>query len=186
MVGSRPQIKMKKRMEDYMQRLTYLKTCALALVGTILFTSALTAQPVRDRILGDLEITEGQNYTVIQVGFNFPVRYVRHFPLESGNELRIKLLPIAISPIDREALFERESIRPPSNDTAGLLEVVYEGDQEVGLFLTLLFHHPVHFQVKQGSDFRSLTVIVGGGGASAPPINRTVTPGCGTRKGIAQ
>ncbi len=125
-----------------------------------LLAPGLKSQPVRDRILGDVEITDDGECVDIQVAFNFPVQYVKHFPFETGGEVRTQLLPILISPIDKKALFKRESVRPPVDNLAGLSDIIYEGDMEGGPFLALMFQTPVAFKVKQGSDYRSLTVIV--------------------------
>jgi len=123
--------------------------------------SHLYSQPVRDRVLGKLKIAVEEDYAVIEVGFNFPVRYVRHFPYESGKELRIKMAPISVGAVDQDALFERESIRPSPGELPTLLEVAYEGDMPGGPFLTLLFQQELEYLVVQGPDFRSLIIVVG-------------------------
>ena len=71
-----------------------------------------------------------------------------------------------------DALFKREAVVPPRNDYAGLVEVVFEGDIATGPYLTLLFAYRVHFEVKQGSDFRSLAIAVQG-----PEPSESCTPG---------
>jgi len=129
----------------------------------------LHAQPVRDRVLGDLQISVEEGYAVIKVGFNFPVRYVRHFPIDSGKELRVKLSPISVGAVDQDALSERESIRPSTGDLPVLLEVAYEGDMPGGPFLTLLFQQEREYLVAQGSDFRSLIIVIGLPGEETSP-----------------
>ena len=121
----------------------------------------MLAQPVRDRVLGNLQISVEEGYAVIEVGFNFPVRYVRHFPYESGKELRVKLSPISVGAVDQDALFDRESTRPSTGELPILLEVAYEGDMPSGPFLTLLFHQELEYLVAQGPDFRSIIIVVG-------------------------
>lgn len=157
-------------MEDSnkMLPLTLIKRTILIVLGLLLLSMDTQAQPVRDKILADADIRQESECAFVRVGFNFPVRYVKHFPYEYGEELRIQLDPIAISPVDRDALFKRESMRPPSNEIAALLEIIYEGDMEGGPFLTLLFRRPVAFKVGQGADFRSLMIVVPGSKASAP------------------
>jgi len=140
----------------------------LSLLWVSLLQGVSIAQPVRDRVLADVKIVEKTECAVIHIGLNFPVRYLEHFPLSSGDELRIRLVPIAISADDREALFKRESVRPDPNDLAQLSEVVYEGDVAGGPYLTLLFRHPVQYKVSQGSDFRSILVAVSLPESSAP------------------
>jgi hypothetical protein len=120
----------------------------------------LCAQPISGRIISDVDIFAGEEQTEVHINFNFPVRYLRHFPEKTGEELRIQLRPIAVSPDDREALFQRESFVPNEHNQANLSEVIYEGDSFSGLFLTLYFNDVETYQVKQGADYRSLTIIV--------------------------
>ncbi len=118
------------------------------------------AQPVRDRLMGDVEIRTGTDYSVIEVAFTFPVRYVRHFPLGVSKETRIQLEPIAINPQDLDALSNRESMSPRADNPAHATEVLYEGDVAGGPYLTVLFDQPVRYEVKQGDDYRSILVLV--------------------------
>ena len=110
----------------------------------------------------DVTITEEAGCAVIRVAFPFRVRYVKHFPYVSGDDLRIQFEPLTVSPADREAVFRRRSVRPPRSQIASLAEVVYEGDVAGGPFLTLFFARPRMFSVKQGADFRSLIIVVRG------------------------
>jgi hypothetical protein len=150
---------------NIMNRKRVVKTWVLGLIGLLVLSSALRATQV---IVNDVEIKEEGKCAVIRVEFSFPVRYVKHFPYESGDDLRIQIEPIAVSQGDKEALFTRESVRPPPNDIASLLEVVYEGNIEGGPFLTLSFRRPVVFKVEQGTDFRSIIIGVHGPEALEP------------------
>ena len=118
------------------------------------------AQPARDRVLGDVELTEYPEAVQIRVGFNFPVRYQGHFPTEKGEELRVQLAPIAVGQVDRDALFQRESYTPPAPNLAGVNEILFEGDMRSGFYLTLFFRGEAHWQVTQGSDYRSLQIEI--------------------------
>jgi len=149
-----------------MKKLTIALILALALGG--IFFLSQWSEAERLNILDDVRITERDGCAVIRVGFNIPVRYVKHFPYESGDDLRIQLEAISISPGEREALFRNEYHRPPPDDTSGLEEVLYEGNVEGGPFLSLFFRTPVVFKVEQGSDFRSLVVVVTGPEAKEP------------------
>jgi hypothetical protein len=152
-----------------MRTINFANIWIITFLGLLLHSSDLIAQPVRDRILGDLVVSKHDGGGEIQVGFTFPVRYVKHFPYESGDELRVQVEPIAISRSDKDALFKRESIKPPRNGIPDLLEVIYEGDVVEGPFVTLVFRRPVAFKVEQGADFRSLTITVRVPERSAPP-----------------
>lgn len=132
--------------------------CCLSVL--LFFGLPLQAQPPRDRVLGDVEISEQPEAILISVAFNFPVRYLNHFPTKTGDDLRIQLQPIAIAAVDREALFHRESYTPPSPNLAGVTEIRYEGDTFSGLFLALHFQEQARWQVEQGADYRSLQIRV--------------------------
>lgn len=143
-------------------------TIAVGLLVITLAAWAASAQPGRDRVLGNVEIDEDSSCAVVRVGFNFPVRYVTHVPHGTGKELRIQLRPIAFNPADQSALSRREAASPPGNTFAALTEVVYEGDINGGPYLTLLFRRKVAFSVGQGDDYRSLIIAVVGPEPSGP------------------
>lgn len=145
-----------------MRAATLIKVGIVTVVALLLLSMAVLKAMAPILTLNDVTIAEYDGCAVIQVMFNFPLRYVKHFPYESGDDLRIQFdpIPIAVPPGETSALFTRESVRPPSNDIASLLEVIYEGNVEGGPFLTLYFRHPVVFKVEQGADFRSLNIVV--------------------------
>ncbi len=139
-----------------------LSLVSALIVGLISLASSSPAQPVRDRILAGVHLFEDAGCAVVKVKLNLPVRYLSHFPPANGDELRIKLRPILISSEDLAVLFKRESVRAPASDRAAIAKIIYEGDDLSGPVLTFLFRHPVAFKVRQGNDFRSLTVAISG------------------------
>ena len=147
-------------------------------ISLLLVASLSGAEPARNRFLDEVHVTDQGACSVIRVGFTLPIRYVRHFPPDRGEELRIKLDPIAVSPVDRPALGMRESLRPTPNGHVPLHEVVFEGDMEGGPFLTLDFSRMVNYAVRQGRDFRSLIIAVTtGDGVSPAQCRLTEDPG---------
>lgn len=134
----------------------------LILISLISPPGPAWAQPGRDRLLNVVAIDEDTGCAVVTIEFNIPIRYVDHFPLKSGKELRIRLRALAVSPFDRPALSRREAALPPPNEFAALTEVIYEGDIPVGPYLTLRFRRPVTYTVGQGADYRSLRVAIVG------------------------
>lgn len=133
----------------------------LTILALLLFSAATAAgQPVRDRLLDDVTINKGSEYAAIKIDLSFPVRYVRHFPLDVGSEVRIQLEPLAISPQDRDALLGREAVTPREGNPASAAEVLYEGDVAGGPYLSVIFSQRVNYRVVQGSDYRSILVLV--------------------------
>jgi len=130
----------------------------LPILVILSLSTASMAQPSRDRVLSDLQITEQSGQAVVDIEFNFPVRYIRHFPESQGDELQIQFDPIAVNPNDREALYQREAITGDEDNLADISEVVYEGDSFSGFRVTVYFNHPQTYTVTQGGDYRSIVV----------------------------
>ena len=136
------------------------ETAFLLLLAIATFVSA---QPGRRNVLDDVQIHERGNAVVVDVSFSFPIRYVKHFPIERGDEIRIELETITVSKVDRDAIFGRESLASFAyDDRAPIERVIYEGDVEPRPFLTIEFEHAVVFRVEQGEDFRSLRIVLPG------------------------
>ncbi len=142
--------------------MTEARGLPVAVLALIAMIAAAQAQPVADRILAGVSYAEEGGCTLVRVGLNLPVRYIGHFPLASGDELRIRLQPLALSPADEVGLAGRESLRPPVNLRAAIARILYEGDDPAGPSLTLFFRHPVAFRVAQGGDSRSVIIAVAG------------------------
>ncbi|MEK6758767.1 MAG: hypothetical protein AABY51_03260 [Deltaproteobacteria bacterium] len=111
-------------------------------------------------VLDRVEIMNDAGCAEIDVSFNFPVRYVRHFPAGSGSDLRIQVEPIVTSEADRSNIATRETIQPDPDHLSTLEKIVYEGDEIGGPFLSFYFNTDVAFKVEQGPDYRSLVIWV--------------------------
>jgi len=143
-------------------RSVVLKTAigVLLVLVIVLVAQLAGSEPVRKKILDQLDIQAVEGATVIHISLTSPVRYIRHFPYVSGEELRIKILLFDVSSDNRKALSGREALVPFDAGDLPLEEVVYEGDMEGGPYLTLLFSRNVDFGVQQGTDSRSIVVFV--------------------------
>ena len=135
---------------------------ALFLTVLVLLTTgwAISAQPAGDKIIGSalLDIVDG--HVILEVKLTFPFRYQSHFPQETGDELRIRITPVRVPASDLDAVFRREGLVPPDADIAAIDEVIYEGDTGGGPYLTVRFTHPVRYEVIQGNDYRSLSIVI--------------------------
>lgn len=150
-----------------MPRRSPVATAGLGLAAILI----LLGPPTRaqwDPVLGDVTITGTAGCTAIQIGFEMPVIYLRHFPYESGESLLVMVRPAGSRPRNLESDLPRETaLIPPSSFTA-LREIMLEGDAPGGPYLSILFTHEVSFSVRQGRDYRSIVVYVPSPGASEP------------------
>ena len=148
-----------------LQKLPMLAICTVAIIGVLFFAT----RPMAGRVVvDDLEVVQDRGCSTITVTFNFPVQYIKHFPYESGEDLRIQLDPIVTGTEEGNALYTRETVQLPPNGTGALVDVAYEGHVDGGPYLTLFFQTPVKFNVAQGKDFRSLVVAVSVIDANSP------------------
>ena len=132
----------------------------LLALAVALLAQLVSSEPVRKKILDQLDVREGEEVTTIHISLTSPVRYIRHYPYESGEELRIKISLFDVSRDNRQAFFSRETLVPFNTEDLPLDEVVYEGDIESGPYLTLFFSRRVDFGVQQGTDSRSIVVYI--------------------------
>jgi len=132
----------------------------LLALAVVLIAQLVSSEPVRKKILDQLDVREGEEVTTIHISLTSPVRYIRHYPYESGEELRIKISLFDVSRDNRQAFFSRETLVPFNTEDLPLDEVVYEGDIESGPYLTLFFSRRVDFGVQQGTDSRSIVVYI--------------------------
>jgi len=84
-----------------MSRASFLRILAITAAALLLFSSWLFAGR---RVIDEVTITEEYGCSVVRVAFNFRVRYVTHFPVEEGTDLRVQLAPVAAGPADEESL----------------------------------------------------------------------------------
>jgi len=139
------------------------KVRSVLIVFSILATffahvAVVRPQPLRREILKDIYVEKRDDFVRVEMEFNFPIRYVNHFPQDKGDELRIRLEPLLFE--DTRILLSRESIKIPYEIEEIVSEITYEGDIQGGPYLTVRFNEEVRYSVFQGSDFRSLVIEV--------------------------
>jgi tetratricopeptide (TPR) repeat protein len=136
---------------------------AAATVAICQLATAVIAEPVLDRALSGLRLfSPSASCTVVKVEFNFRVRYVSHFPLTAGEELRVTVRAIDPTQAAALAVLRREALRAPNNPAAAIRAIDFEVDQPTGPVLRVQFLHPVTYQVAPGSDFESIIVAIAG------------------------
>ena len=124
------------------------------------------AEPLTNRVLQGHQLTTKDGCLMMKVSFNIRIRYVSHFPLESGTELRIAVRPIDPGQAVAEILTRRESLRPPDSRAAPVKAIDFEAARADGPSLTVQFLRPVVFKVGQGADFESVVIAISDPGSS--------------------
>jgi tetratricopeptide (TPR) repeat protein len=142
---------------------------ALTLVGAVLFgLRPAPAQPVLDLALSDAQLAIRQECAILKVNFNIRVRYANHFPISSGNELRITVNPIDRAEAAALLTLKREAARVPLNGKlAGIKAIDFETRYPMGPVLRIVFDHPVSYRVAPGLDTQSMVVAIAGAKPSA-------------------
>ena len=125
------------------------------------------SEPVLNQVLSGAKAipAAGTGCPSIRIGFNFRVRYVSHFPLNGGTELRIKVRPLDLIAAGENIKTPRESVRAPNLPGAGIRDIEFEANGS-GPLLIVYFDEPATYSVAQGNDFTSISLRVAGPGAS--------------------
>jgi tetratricopeptide (TPR) repeat protein len=148
-------------------RLNKLLLAGAACILACHVATPLSAEPVLDRALSAVQLLKKGSCSIVKVEFNFRVRYISHFPIGRGDELRVAVRPVDPTQANALALLSREALRPPIDATAAIKAIDFEVDQPTGPVLRVQFEHPVSYQVAQGGDFESIVVAISGKTPSA-------------------
>lgn len=105
-----------------------------------------------------MESGETNGVPEVRISFNVPVRYLRHSPRNHSDTIHIQFFPLNISQLEAAAFLHRESLQLPRNLPVPIVEVVYDGVVAGRPFLDLRFARPVHYEVRQGDDLRSILI----------------------------
>jgi hypothetical protein len=135
----------------WLRALLGLATCAL-------FTTIVNAQ-----LLDDIEVRSDQGVSEIRLHFTAPVRYIKHFPAERGELIKLYLQVLSLDGTEEMPLQEYK--RTPSIPLVPPYTVMYSTARTClavrdPLCLDIQFSKPVRFSVRQGEDGRSILVHV--------------------------
>ncbi len=138
-----------------------------SIVSTLLLSLALLAphsqaQPIGEGVMADLDVYTGAECEpeIAVVQMNIPIRYLSHFPRNTGSQVRIRVRPLTVSALDADRLDDRESRAPAFRRTTLLREATFEGDIQGGPFLSLRFSKKARFHIFQGHDYRSIWAVI--------------------------
>jgi len=137
----------------------YLFVPFVAIAILVYANISLSQRTESGKVFNEVLISEYQGCYYICVQFDYPMRYMNHFPFDQGKELRIELQPMDVIRSDVPALFRVEAASLP-DDHFPLSEVVWEGLMGNSLYLTLHFQEEESYSVSQCTNFRGVLVTV--------------------------
>lgn len=150
--GCRSNVRVKKNLVFMIKVLT-----TLLLVIVVLYPISTQA---RGRVLENIGFRQIDQALEVKIDFTVPLRYLHHNPQNYGREVQIQISPLAPGPIGAIDLKNRETLSIPDDNPAGISRVEYEGRDVVGPTVTVNFSRARSFEIKQGSDSRSLIITI--------------------------
>lgn len=130
--------------------LVFLLGCALPLAS-------------RAQLIDDIEARTVQGVAEIRLQFTVPVRYIKHFPVDRGEMIKLYLQTVGLE--DREEIYPREYVRTPPIPLGSPFHVIYTTARtcfaiQDPLCLDIQFSQPVRFRIRPGNDGRSILLTV--------------------------
>lgn len=137
-------------------------------VATLLVTAATAgAQSRASRALRSVEIEVTATGWMLELRFEFPIRYLSHSPQRPGRSLRILIDPLELGGGEMPKGLRRETLPIPRNEPIPLLQIVYDASLRETPFVELQFEQTLAFEVKQATGFRGLEIRVERPGATS-------------------
>jgi hypothetical protein len=170
-----------------MVELRSLLSWAMMLAAPVLVAASpgVRAEPVTDQLLSNVSVAETGPCAVVRIDFNVKVQYLNHFPLASGDELRIQVNPLDKLSGDRRPVGTLEALRAPSSAQASIHGIELESKGQTSA-LTIFFKRTVAFKVAQGLDFKSVVIAISSPKTpgSCEPVIGAGDPSAGLRGSI--
>lgn len=147
-----------------------------AYVGAALLAAGgLLMQAVSAQMLDDIDVRVDQGIAQIRLQFTAPVRYIRHFPVDQGELVKLYLQVLSLE--DFELIDLQEYKRTPKSTAVPPFTVMYTTVRNClavpnPLCLDIQFSQPVRFRVRQGEDSRSILLDILPPAGGAPSSKR--------------
>ena len=113
-----------------------------------------------DRMLYDVEVSETDQYDVLFIKFNLPMRYTSHFPEGKTDFVQVRLQGLAHAALDKHEHLTRAALDPKHLRHIPLSDVVYEGNVPGGPFLSLRFSVPVVFEIQEDRHLKGIRLLL--------------------------
>jgi hypothetical protein len=128
-----------------------------------MLAGALLAAGSHAQLLDDVEVRSNQGIVEIRLQFTVPVRYIKHFPAERGELIKLYLQVLSLDGTEERDMQEYK--RTPSIPLVPPFTVMYSTVRTClsvrdPLCLDIQFSKPVRFSIHQGEDGRSILLHV--------------------------
>lgn len=115
------------------------------------------------QLIDDIEARTDQGVTEVRLQFNMPVRYVKHFPQEQGELVKIYLQALTLEGL--EEIDRTTYKRTPAVPQLPPFKVLYTTVRNCfavrdPVCLDIQFSQPVRFTIHQGDDGRSILLHI--------------------------
>lgn len=126
-------------------------------------TGLLLSAGARADVLEDMETRTDQGVGEIRLLFSVPVRYLKHFPAQHGELLKVYLQTVGLEAPTGEEL--RGYKHSPAMPLVPSYSVTYTTARNCyaarePLCLDIQFSQPVHYRLRPGEDGRSLLIHI--------------------------
>ena len=113
--------------------------------------------------LDDIETRSDQGMAEVRLKFSAPVRYIKHFPADRGEIIKLYLQVLTLEGVEERGPFVYQ--RTPSVPLIPPFTVMYSTVRSClaernPLCLDITFNKPVRFRIRQGEDGRSILLYV--------------------------
>ena len=129
----------------------------------LLVALGLNAVPAAAQLIDDIEAHTDQGVTEIRLQFSVPVRYVKHFPQERGQLVKLYLQALVlggIEEIELEAYKRTQAapLAPPFKVLYTTVRNCYAVPDPV--CLDIQFSQPARYTIRAGEDGRSILLHI--------------------------
>lgn len=150
------------------------------LIAFALWAVFATLPVARAQLLEEIHVAEDNGFARLSLGFSTPVRYVRHFPPEHGEIVKIFLQSLAQD--TPEAADVAEQQRGFASKFVPDFTVTYTARPKCDstrnpICVTIQFDAPVSYTIRVGDDSRSVLLFIPLAPSAAQPGNTRSSPG---------
>jgi hypothetical protein len=153
---------------------------AALFTGFVLWAVFAMLPVAHAQLLDEIQVAEENGFARVSLSFSVPVRYVRHFPPEHGEIIRVFLGNLALDAPDEADRIERRlgftsKLVPPFTVTYTARANCDRTPKPI--CVVIQFEKPVSYTIRVGDDGRRLLLFIPLAPPDVPAGTSPVTPG---------